>query len=148
MVILNHPSYGPPLYSVVMLKALPLLPLSLAVLPLVSARIHHSLVPEDPFAFPKYRVTFLHGLPVLNETAQRWFQHGLKGGELEFMDQPWQEQHFRVPPIQSIDGGDSQFPVASHVGALYSNVPNALNAHALFHVSLTLLPSRRTVLST
>ncbi|CAL1704373.1 unnamed protein product [Somion occarium] len=58
-----------------------LLPISLTAL--VAARLHHSLVPEDPFAFPKYRVTFLNGLPVLNETAQRWFQNGLKGGNID-----------------------------------------------------------------
>lgn len=126
--------------------ALSFLPLSLAAL--VSARLHHSLVPEDPFAFPKYRVTFLHGLPVLNATAQRWFQHGLNGGELEFLDQPWQEDHSRAPPVQSIDGGDSQFSVASQVGALYCNYFDPMNAHAPCHVSLTLQRLRHTSYST
>ncbi|KAF9227518.1 hypothetical protein BS17DRAFT_877747 [Gyrodon lividus] len=41
--------------------------------------------PEDLYAFPKYRVTFLNNLPVLNETAQRWLQDGLRGGEQEFL---------------------------------------------------------------
>ncbi|GJE90848.1 glucosidase II beta subunit-like protein-domain-containing protein [Phanerochaete sordida] len=72
---------------------------------LVTARFHNSLVPEDPYAFPKYRVTFLNGHPVLNETAQRWIQQGLSGGELEFLDQPWGEDaQWRTPPVKSIDG--------------------------------------------
>jgi protein OS-9 len=63
---------------------------------LTLARSLHSL-PEDSFAFPKYRVTFLNGLPVLNETAQRWLQHGLRGGELEFLDQPWMQDASSSP---------------------------------------------------
>lgn len=83
---------------------------SIAVLPLclwtlVSARLHHSLVPEDPHAFPKYRVAFLNGLPLLNETAHRWIQSGLRGGELEFLDQPWEEDsQWRTQPVKSIEG--------------------------------------------
>ncbi|KAI5122070.1 hypothetical protein M0805_006053 [Coniferiporia weirii] len=71
---------------------LPLLPLPLVALCLAeaSARALWSLT-EDLYAFPKYRVSFLNGLPVLNETAQKWLETGLKGGELEFLDQPWQE---------------------------------------------------------
>lgn len=97
-----------------------ILPLSLWTL--VNARIHNSLVPEDPFAFPKYRVTFLNGLPLLNETAQRWLENGLRGGELEFLDQPWQEdEQWRTPPVKSIDGGSreeghAQQAVAAEVG--------------------------------
>jgi hypothetical protein len=53
-----------------------------------AASLLHS-VPEDLYAFPKYRVTFLNGLPVLNDTAEHWLQHGLRGGELEFLEQPW-----------------------------------------------------------
>ena len=68
--------------------------LLLAVLGLCSARIasgriHASLIPEDPHAFPKYDVTFLNGHPVLNETAERWLRDGLKGGLLEFVEEPW-----------------------------------------------------------
>lgn len=85
--------------------------LSFAILPaslwtLVTARLHDSLVPEDPYAFPKYRVVYLNGLPVLNETAQRWLQTGLRGGEAEFLEQhveagsPWSN-----PAVKSIDGG-------------------------------------------
>lgn len=63
---------------------------ALAVLPVAfgGARLLYS-GPEDPYAFPKYRVTFLNDLPVLNETAQRWTQDGLRGGEREFLDEPW-----------------------------------------------------------
>ncbi|KAI0362243.1 hypothetical protein OH77DRAFT_1416463 [Trametes cingulata] len=84
--------------------ALPLVPLLLAVL--VAARLHHSRVPEDPYAFPKYRVTFLHGLPVLNDTAERWLREGLRGGEPEFLDQPWQESQWTASPLKSIEATD------------------------------------------
>ncbi|PFH50662.1 hypothetical protein AMATHDRAFT_144504 [Amanita thiersii Skay4041] len=78
----------------------PSLPLSsLLVLPLhlilTSARLLHSL-PEDTYAFPKFRVSFLNGMPVHNETAQRWLNDGLRGGELEFLDQAWQEQSWQA----------------------------------------------------
>ncbi|KAJ3561902.1 hypothetical protein NP233_g9911 [Leucocoprinus birnbaumii] len=53
----------------------------------VAARLIHSL-PEDTYAFPKFRVEFLNSLPVLNETAERWLKDGLSGGEFEFLEQP------------------------------------------------------------
>lgn len=94
------------------------LPASLWVL--VTARLHNSLVPEDPYAFPKYRVAFMNGLPVLNETAQRWLQSGLRGGELEFLDQPWEEgSQWRTPLVKSIEGGDQdEQVVVAEVGVL------------------------------
>jgi protein OS-9 len=42
-------------------------------------------IPEDPYAFPKYRVSFLNGFSLPNTTAQRWLSEGLKGGEAEFL---------------------------------------------------------------
>ncbi|KAA1474921.1 hypothetical protein DENSPDRAFT_841598 [Dentipellis sp. KUC8613] len=71
-----------------------------------SARILHSL-PEDPFAFPKYRVTFLNGLPVSNETAEKWLRDGLQGGEREFLEQPWNDSEPRKE-IGSGEEGDSE----------------------------------------
>lgn len=59
-------------------------------LPYAAARLLHSL-PEDPAAFPKYRVAFLNALPVLNQTAEKWLRDGLRGGELEFLDSQWSE---------------------------------------------------------
>jgi len=47
--------------------------------------------PEDLYAFPKQRVTFLNNLPVNNETAQRWLQDGLRGGEREFLNDVWDD---------------------------------------------------------
>ena len=65
--------------------------MSLAVLllhaALAAARLLHSL-PDDAYAFPKYRIAFLNGLPVPNHTAHRWLTHGLRGGFPEFLDQP------------------------------------------------------------
>lgn len=67
-----------------------------------SPRLLHSL-PEDTYAFPKFRVSFLNGLPVLNETAERWLREGLRGGELEFLDRPWKQDSFH---FQEIGSGD------------------------------------------
>ncbi|KAF7793186.1 hypothetical protein EIP86_004295 [Pleurotus ostreatoroseus] len=79
------------------------LPISLWTL--VTARLHNSLVPEDPYAFPKYRVAFLNGLPVLNDTAQRWLQNGIPGGEAEFLEQPLNESTpWSTQAVKSIDG--------------------------------------------
>lgn len=95
--------------------------LTLFLFPLLAAaRLHHSLVPEDPYVFPKYRVTFLNGLPVLNETADRWLRDGLQGGELEFLDQPWRDSTTPAPQLKSIEGSqprDANFasaPAPSH----------------------------------
>ncbi|TFK54975.1 hypothetical protein OE88DRAFT_1694150 [Heliocybe sulcata] len=82
----------------------------LLAVPVVLARSPH-YIPEDPYAFPKYRVTFLNGLPVSNQTAQAWLQDGLRGGELEFLEQPWQFNPLRKG-ISS--GDDEQQALTSH----------------------------------
>jgi protein OS-9 len=91
----------------------------LFLLPLVTASLLHSLA-DDLYAFPKYRVTFLNGLPLLNETAERWLREGLSGGEAEFLDHPtpWREPS----PFKHIDAGDG-----TAVGLLMSSIV----AHAL-----------------
>ena len=61
-----------------------------ASLQIAAARLLHSL-PEDPHAFPKFRVSFMNGQPIGRDTAERWLREGLRGGELEFADQPWHE---------------------------------------------------------
>ena len=68
-----------------------------------SSHLFHSL-PDDLYSFPKHRVTFLNGLPLLNETAERWLREGLRGGEAEFLDNPtpWQEPS----PFKHIDAGE------------------------------------------
>jgi len=49
--------------------------------------------------------SFLNGLPLLNETAERWLREGLHGGEPEFLDHPTQWQD--PPPFKKhIDAGD------------------------------------------
>ena len=71
---------------------------------IVSGRIHASLIPEDPHAFPKYDVTFLNGLPVLNETAERWLRDGLEGGgPLEFLEEPWMSKNSAWGKFKGID---------------------------------------------
>ena len=70
---------------------------------IVSGRIHASLIPEDPHAFPKYDVTFLNGLPVLNETAERWLRAGLEGGLLEFLEEPWVSKNSPWGKFKGID---------------------------------------------
>lgn len=57
-------------------------PLRLVALVLLSSAqvqvhaTHYSTIPEDVHAFPKYRIQFLNGRPLLNATAQRWLQEG------------------------------------------------------------------------
>jgi protein OS-9 len=68
-----------------------------------SGRIHASLIPEDPHAFPKYDVTFLNGLPVLNETAERWLRDGLEGGQLEFLEERWVTDDSPWSKLKGID---------------------------------------------
>jgi protein OS-9 len=74
----------------------------------VSGRIHASLIPEDPHAFPKYDVTFLNGLPVLNETAERWLRDGLEGGQLEFLEEPWVSDDSPWSKFKGIDPTEVQ----------------------------------------
>ena len=78
--------------------------LAFAILPIAlgGARLLYS-GPEDIYAFPKYRVTFLNDLPVANETAQRWIQNGLRGGEQEFLGEPWYSQ----PSTKEIDSSET-----------------------------------------
>ncbi|KAJ7632532.1 hypothetical protein FB45DRAFT_912705 [Roridomyces roridus] len=104
-----------------------LLPL---LLPLAAARILNS--PEDPFAFPKYRVDFLNHLPLANETAQHWLAHGLAGGEREFLEQPWDD--FWHPP--ALGNGDDQltFVVADQDVSLQS--PDAADDYALEYLKM------------
>jgi len=87
--------------------------------PFVLSNLLHSLH-EDLYAFPKYSVTFLNGLPLLNETAERWLREGLRGGEAEFLDHPtpWREPS----PFKHIDAGDG-----TAVGLLMPSIV----AHAL-----------------
>ncbi|KIM24012.1 hypothetical protein M408DRAFT_27454 [Serendipita vermifera MAFF 305830] len=57
-----------------------MLPLALIALVLLSSEslaLRSSTLPEDLYAFPKYKIQFLNGHPVLNVTAQRWLQEGL-----------------------------------------------------------------------
>ncbi|KAG6814314.1 hypothetical protein H0H92_013439 [Tricholoma furcatifolium] len=69
-----------------------------ALLTLTAARLLHSL-PDDTHAFPKFRVAFLNRLPLHPDTAQRWLQQGLRGGELEFLDQPWTDRLDSHDPV-------------------------------------------------
>ncbi|KXN85466.1 hypothetical protein AN958_11270 [Leucoagaricus sp. SymC.cos] len=80
-----------------------------------AARLLHSL-PEDTYAFPKFRVAFLNSLPVLNETAERWLKDGLPGGELEFLEQPRKfPTHSASSDPKGIESGHSQLDEAEIV---------------------------------
>ncbi|KAF8334059.1 uncharacterized protein EI90DRAFT_3015120 [Cantharellus anzutake] len=50
-----------------------------------AAHIYFPSIPEDLYAFPKFRVSFLNGFPLLNDTAQGWLAEGIPGGEDEFL---------------------------------------------------------------
>lgn len=66
------------------------LPLPLALLVVAATAVSaHWDIAGDLYAFPKYRIGFLNGMPILNDTAERWLAQGLRGGEREFLDQPW-----------------------------------------------------------
>ena len=93
MMLMTMPSTMPTLFSLLLL----LYP------HFASSHLFHSL-PDDLYSFPKHRVTFLNGLPLLNETAERWLREGLRGGEAEFLDNPtpWQEPS----PFKHIDAGE------------------------------------------
>lgn len=75
----------------------------LVFLPVAAARILNAL-PDDPSAFPKYKVDFLDHLPLPDEVAQRWLAHGLRGGVREFLNQPWDDSWH--PP--ALGNGDEQ----------------------------------------
>ena len=107
----NFNRLGTPGNLLLLLTTMLLLAVSLAAA--ASARLLHS-VPEDPYSFPKFRVAFLNGLPVLNETAQRWLNEGLRGGELEFLDQPWKD-HTTPSHLKEIGTGDEPASFSSDV---------------------------------
>lgn len=95
------------------------------VVPLACPRLLYS-GPEDLYAFPKYRVTFLNDLPILNETAQRWIQHGLPGGEQEFLGESsaWYPQ----AAMKEIAGSESvcmldMYPSARPTDPVQSDTP-------------------------
>jgi len=72
--------------------------------------------PEDIYAWPKYKVSFLNGLPVLNHTARLWLQDGLRGGEKEFLGLEWtaDSQTQSAPPnLNTIDAGDGQLAMGT-----------------------------------
>jgi len=94
------------------------------ILPLVVVVRAHSYfpsIPEDPYAFPKYRVSFLNGFSLPNATAQRWLIEGLKAGETEFLGKvstpPDKEENASFPKaiepgVTSVVGGtDTGLPV-------------------------------------
>jgi protein OS-9 len=67
-----------------------MLPISLLTLVFCAAEsyaLRSSTIPEDVYAFPKYKIHFLNGRPLLNLTAQRWLHDGLTSQE-EFLGVP------------------------------------------------------------
>jgi len=117
-----------------------LLQLFLAASPAPGVRARgFSQQPEDIYAWPKYKVSFLNGLPVLNHTAQRWLQDGLRGGEKEFLGLEWTTDSQSPPPnLKSIDAGDHQLDAMST--ALLADVdhpnPSATPSPKLRHMRL------------
>lgn len=81
--------------------------LSICAAHLVSGK--RQLLPEDPDAFPKYSVLFHNGYPVQNDTAEKWLRDGLRGGEYEFLGQPWADPGVSQRP----EIGDGQDDVCS-----------------------------------
>ncbi|KAJ7685098.1 hypothetical protein DFH06DRAFT_1157432 [Mycena polygramma] len=105
----------------------------LLLLPVAAARVLHAL-PDDPDAFPKYRVDFLNHLPLANHTAQRWRAHGLRGGVREFLDQPWDDS-WHPPALGNGDDEQVTFGVADEDLSLPS-APDAQDDYALEHLRM------------
>ncbi|KAJ7156062.1 hypothetical protein C8R43DRAFT_422916 [Mycena crocata] len=103
----------------------------LLLLPVAAARILNSL-PDDPNAFPKYRVDFLNHLPLANDTAHTWLAHGLRGGIREFLDQPWDDSWH--PPTLG-DDEQTTFGVADEDVSLVSS-PDASDDYVLEHLKM------------
>ncbi|KAG2116768.1 uncharacterized protein F5147DRAFT_769126 [Suillus discolor] len=89
--------------------------------------------PEDLYAFPKHRVTFLNNLPVQNETVQRWLNEGLRGGESEFLDDRRDEPSWFSNPVYKEIGGSelemsndasqiSQSPIPDNSGYILNHM--------------------------
>ncbi|KAF8969992.1 hypothetical protein BDZ97DRAFT_1915088 [Flammula alnicola] len=107
-----------------------------ACLATASARLLHSL-PEDTYAFPKFRVAFLNGLPVLNQTAERWLREGLRGGELEFLDQPWKDGDWSPSSHpKEIGAGDDEPPTHEPVSSSPDSPPPVNSDYALEHMKM------------
>ncbi|KAH7889304.1 hypothetical protein F5I97DRAFT_1947704 [Phlebopus sp. FC_14] len=104
------------------------LALALWPLSLPQARLLYS-GPEDLYAFPKSRVAFLNNLPVSNDTAQRWLNGGLRGGEPEFLDQFWEEHTwYSRAALKEIGSSDAESPQeVPH--AFHSEVPDVSLQH-------------------
>ncbi|PVG02797.1 hypothetical protein CPB86DRAFT_725142, partial [Serendipita vermifera] len=66
-----------------------MLPLALLLLAFSqsSRAARSSSIPEDIYAYPKFKIQFLNSRPLLNFTAQQWLQHGLND-ENEFLGLP------------------------------------------------------------
>ncbi|KIK59777.1 hypothetical protein GYMLUDRAFT_44231 [Collybiopsis luxurians FD-317 M1] len=93
-----------------------------AAFKLTAAKIHS--LPEDLHAFPKSKVTFLNSLPILNETAQKWLNQGIPGGESEFLNQPHTTDQPQLSRKEIDDGfteqSTSALPVSSENNLPYS----------------------------
>ncbi|KAJ7219188.1 hypothetical protein GGX14DRAFT_590577 [Mycena pura] len=97
-----------------------------------AARLFHSL-PEDPFAFPKYKVDFLSHLPLPPDTAKRWLAQGLRGGVREFLDQPWDDTWHRP----TLDGDEQvSFGVAGEDASLPPQPPDVHDDYTLEHMKM------------
>ena len=88
---------------------------------LFAHQVFARLLPEDSFAFPKYTVTYLNSLPLLKHTADRWLHDGLRGGEPEFLHQPWES--LSTKGIESSDG-----LIVDHVCS-ESHIPDKIDSH-------------------
>ncbi|KAG2041710.1 hypothetical protein BDR03DRAFT_990735 [Suillus americanus] len=85
----------------------------------VQARLLYS-GPEDLYAFPKHRVTFLNNLPVQNETAQHWLNEGLRGGESEFLNDRWDEPAWFSNAVYK-EIGSSELEMSNDASQIYNS---------------------------
>lgn len=88
---------------------------------------------QDVDSFPKYSVSFLNALPVTNETAQSWLQHGLAGGESEFLEAA------PTPSLKRIESGDEPSEYQNSGSPQVRRLP-ACQRHTTCHVLTRLFP--------
>jgi protein OS-9 len=76
-----------------------------------SYALRSSTIPEDVYAFPKYKIHFLNGRPLLNVTAQRWLHDGLTS-EHEFLGVTKSPPSSPLSPKEIASSQDALAPAA------------------------------------
>jgi protein OS-9 len=93
-----------------------------------SYALRSSTIPEDVYAFPKYKIHFLNGRPLLNLTAQRWLHDGLTS-EDEFLGVTKSPPSSSLSPKEIASSQDALAPAAD-------SLPSSITAPLLQQMRL------------